>query len=258
MPGPTIESDPNIVFTPEYWGELSPPPENGGDFPYPRFRTGLEAAKILSPVIDKIISGELTGHEMARGVVYNPLDQDLSQNSVYNMPGSILLADFEIIEPAYSAEDLEPPKYAETDPEHVFTTPRTLIQTRVKVDNQGYMRAGGHGRLKFNNGELIYSRTAAIIINAPAKKGAVVPVSPFGSIQIATPSGFQANKVTNTYPEIQLEGLQTVGESIPYSHDPQARIRLRSLELCAAGERIEAKAPSFASRFLGRAASSQA
>lgn len=252
MSGVSIERDPNIVFTPEYWGEAIAFSEDvADDFPFPSARNSRQASQALSPVIDKIISGELTGHTMAKGVVYDPLDEDLARTSVYNMPGSVLVADIERVRPIASERDPEPRRTMTTDPEHVFSSPRGLLQTRTKLSEEGRLYGAGRAELKFNNGELVYRRVAAVVINATAKR-LLVPFTPFGAVNIATPSGHQETSVGSTYPALELEGVHVVDQTYFLPRNPAERTRLRSLELCAAGEQVRAESPSFASRFLGR------
>lgn len=234
------EIDPNIVFKPEYWDNPSAPIEDilPATTWISLFNARL-AMKSVVPMVPSVVDGRMTGAQVNGGAYYNPADELLARTSSINYPGTILLADTELVWPLW-AQSKKPRNI-----DHLTLSARGLLG-RDLGENSDRMEYGQKSAYYDRDG-FGYLRRVAILMNIPNGSKGVLPFF-LSKLIVNQESGktlYCSMRSSTGYAPRRVDQSEAFINQGTVTH---AR-RLRSLEVIATGAPAVAVNPAF--RFLG-------
>lgn len=236
--------DPEVVFTPEYWGDSNEafPRESFVRIPRAEWRN---AEALMRELALKAIDGSLRGTQVVPGAVFDITDEKVAANSPHNFPGTLLLYEIESLrrlnaKSAKSLEERGQDKDA-ADRNAFGLSPRGLIRSRITTCEHGTVHYGP-GRTTYSNGDKVYYRKANIAYIAPARRGARQIIGLVGGgynpLSTDVDRGYH-HDYTYLLRDPNLHGGAVAETQVSYSTDGrefERAYRIRSLEILAGGQ----------------------
>jgi hypothetical protein len=248
-------ADPQEVFDPEYWQ----PTDHWMRLPHQKSMgkpRDYQEVHERSGIVPGIILGHTQGVRVGDGVLFNPSDPEVASTSPANFPGAVLLADVERIR---SKDKHTPDLPPEPEiPGTLQLSPRAYLRQQVREQNDGALFEPGKVTivrpqyLQFANKSYHYTRRTDILFVTLSKRGQVqARALSLGRFTL------MGDEVASLPPIVDFLMYRPaiVGRSHVSDHPRgyTAR-RLKSLEICAAGEPAIAPEPSRVHGLLGRLA----
>lgn len=238
--------DPDIVFTPEYWGETYAPIH--GRVPGFLLKRGERnaARNLMAELALQAIHGVVRGAEVVPGSVFCPNDEQLAATSPHNYPGTLLLYDYERMNPT-SPESVK--KFVERGEEEdelerqsFDSPPRTLMRNKMATDQYNTTRFGPVW-IEYTNGYSDYLRKVGIAYIARLRRGGNLMLDLFfGSYNPTLDKESNGVKPTIYVIESNLPTGAVGDTHVRYDDKNEfgGAYRIRSLEILAGGQRAKA------------------
>ncbi len=258
---PNAPTDPDSVFTPDYWAPSHTPYSGERISTWVPIKTVRAAGVEVAQLAFRVISGEIKGAQVANGAVFDPGDEDLARTSVHNFPGTILLGDAERFFPRVNTRkqkievvrDLEK---EELERSKIDSSPRALMRSSIADRGDGAEIAGYAGRITYHSEDGLYTyvRKVNILYIATTRKGKGSLLEP---MQLERRRHLDGREQARAYLMAAI-GWRAgpVGQTqTRYSDDGEFIYadRLRSLEILASGSPAQAKQKNLIARALGSA-----